>query len=386
MIFEKNAATKNFQLKSFPLKPMLIIFLFLAAITLAVFLFLQHPKFGKAPSGKRLERIKNSPNYRDGQFQNLNLTPQFSEDTFVPKAIWDFIFGKSENLIPAESFHFTKTDLKKLNPNENIYVWMGHSSYFLQIEGKKILIDPVFSGNASPVTFTTKAFAGADLYNTDDIPELDYLIITHDHWDHLDYETVTKLKSKVKKVITGLGTAEHLEYWKYDPSKIIELDWNEYADLGNEFKIYAEPARHFSGRTLAKNKSIWASFVFETPARKIFIGGDSGFDNHFENIGKKHGELDLAILENGQYNKDWPFIHLMPDEFLIAAKNLKAKRIIPVHNSKFALALHDWKEPLEEISILNETENLRIITPKIGEKIYWEDDSKVYERWWRTTK
>lgn len=365
---------------------MIIIIFFLAAVVLAVFLFLQHPKFGKAPSGKRLERIKNSPNYRDGQFQNLKETPQFSEDTFIPKAIWNFIFGKNENLIPKESFHFTKTDLKNLDPKENIYVWMGHSSYFLQIEGKKILVDPVFSGNASPVNFTTKAFQGADLYTTNDIPELDYLIITHDHWDHLDYETVTRLKPKVKKVITGLGTAEHLEYWKYDPSKIIELDWNENSDLGNGFTIYAEPARHFSGRTFAKNKAFWASFVFETPSRKIYFGGDSGLDDHFENIEKKHGAVDLAILENGQYNKDWPYIHLMPEEFLVAAKNLKAKRIIPVHNSKFALALHDWRDPLEKISTLNESEKLRIITPKIGEKIFWEDDSKVYEKWWRNAK
>lgn len=363
---------------------MVILFLIIAVLAVALFLFFQHPKFGKAPSGKRLERIKKSPNFRKDQFVNLSFTPQLAENTSILKVLFRFIFGKDKNLIPPQNFNFTQTNLKDLDPTENIYIWMGHSSYFLQIDGKKILVDPVFSGNASPVTFTTKAFSGTDLYTTDDIPELDYLIITHDHWDHLDYETVKKLNPKVKQVITGLGTAEHLEYWNYDPKKIIELDWEENFDLGNGFKIYAETARHFSGRTFKRNQAIWASFIFETPTKKIYIGGDSGFDTHFEKIGKKYGGFDLAILENGQYNEDWRYIHLLPEEFFVAAKKLKTKRIIPVHNSKFALSLHDWKEPLTKIKSFNETENLRFITPKIGEKVNWEDDHKVYKNWWES--
>ncbi len=365
------------------LKNLMITFLIIISVLAAgTYLFLQQEQFGKLPSGKRLERIKNSPNYKDGSFKNVNLTPQLAEDTSMPEVMFRFLFGKKENLIPKQKFNFTKTDLKNLDPKENVYIWMGHSSYFIQIDGKKILVDPVFSGNASPLSFTTKAFPGSDLYTSDDIPELDYLIISHDHWDHLDYGTVKKLNPKVKQVITGLGTGEHLEYWNYDPKKIIELDWEENFDLGNGFKIYCETARHFSGRGLKRDKAIWASFVFETPLRKIYIGGDSGFDNHFEKIGNKYGGFDLAILENGQYNKDWRYIHLMPEEFLTAAKNLKTKRVIAVHNSKFALATHSWKEPLEKISAFNEKENQRLITPKIGEKVNWEDDSKVYEKWW----
>lgn len=365
---------------------MIIVLLVIALFSAGIFLFMQHPKFGKAPSGKRLERIQKSPHYKKDAFDNLSHTPQLAEDTSMPEVLFRFLFGKSKNLIPSQQFNFTKTDLKTLNPNENIYVWMGHSSYFIQIDGKKILVDPVFSGSASPLSFNIKAFAGTDLYTADDIPEFDYLIITHDHWDHLDFETVKKLNPKAKKVITGLGTGEHLEHWKYEPKKIIELDWGENFDLGNGFKVYAETARHFSGRTFKRNQAIWASFVFETPKRKIYIGGDSGFDDHFEKIGNKYGGFDLAILENGQYNKDWRYIHLLPAEFLVAAKNLKAKRTIPVHNSKFSLALHDWKEPLEKISSLNEEETLRLLFPKIGEKIDWEDDSKVYEKWWEAYK
>ncbi|MBW8360340.1 MAG: MBL fold metallo-hydrolase [Weeksellaceae bacterium] len=362
---------------------MISVLILIAVLASGTFLFLQHPIFGKTPTGKRLERIQNSSHYKDGKFNNLNNTPQLAEDTSMPEVMFRFLFGKKESLRPKQKFNFTKTELKRLPTDENVYIWMGHSSYYMQIDGKKILVDPVFSGNASPVSFTTKAFEGTDLYTADDIPELDYLIISHDHWDHLDYETVKKLKSKVKKVITGLGTAEHLEYWDYDPKKIIELDWGENADLGNGFKVYCEAARHFSGRGLKRDQAIWASFVFETPKQRIYIGGDSGYDDHFKKIGDKFGSFDLAILENGQYNKDWRYIHFMPGENIKAMKELKAKRMIPVHNSKFALAVHAWDEPLRKMMEMN-TQNARIITPKIGEKVNWEDDAKVYERWWES--
>lgn len=352
-------------------------------IVLTAFCIMKQKKFGKAPSGKRLERILKSPNYKNGKFHNLNFTPQFAEGSSVPEVMFRFIFGKSKNNIPKTEFKFEKTDLKSLDPKDNIYVWMGHSSYFLQIDGKKFLVDPVLSGYASPFSFTTKAFKGSDLYQPEDIPKLDYLIITHDHWDHLDYETVPKLFSKTPKIITGLGTGEHLEFWGYNPSNIIELDWHESADLEDGFKITAEPARHFSGRGLKRDQAIWASFVLETPQQKIYLGGDSGYGDHFKKIGEKYGTLDLAILENGQYNKDWRYIHFLPGENITAMKDLKAKRMIPVHNSKFALALHSWSEPLEKMYELN-TENLRILYPKIGEKVNWLDDNKRYEKWWET--
>ncbi|MCQ4034696.1 MBL fold metallo-hydrolase [Kaistella montana] len=360
---------------------MIIFLILIGIVALSTFLILRHPKFGKAPSGERLQRILKSPHYKNGKFDNLNPTPQLAEDTSMPEVLFRFLFGKKENLRPSQKLSFSKTNLKEITTDENVFIWMGHSSYFMQIDGKKILVDPVFSGNASPFSFTTKAFDGTDIYSVDDIPELDYLVITHDHWDHLDYETVKKLQPKVKKVITGLGTGEHLEFWNYDPEKIIELDWHEQSDLGNGYQVYCEPARHFSGRGLKRDQAIWASFVFETPNQRIYIGGDSGYDDHFKKIGEKYGSFDLAILENGQYNKDWRYIHMMPGENIKAMKDLNAKRMIPVHSSKFALATHEWNEPLEKITQFN-TENQRIITPKIGEKADYLNDTKIYEQWW----
>lgn len=350
-------------------------------LTAIVIVFMKQPQFGKKPSGNRLERIKKSPHYRDGQFQNLNPTPQLAEDTSMPKVLFKFFFSKKENITPKKKFIFTKSDLKNLDPEENIYVWMGHSSYFMQIEGKKILVDPVFSGNASPLSFTTKAYSGADIYSVEDIPELDYLVITHDHWDHLDYKTVKALRPKVNKLITGLGTAEHLEYWGYHSSNTIELDWFESSDLENGFRINAEPARHFSGRGFKRNQAIWASFVLETPNYKIYLGGDSGYDDHFKKIGNKYGKIDLAILELGQYNHDWKYIHMLPGEQLQAMLDLNAEILIPVHNSKFSLAMHAWHEPLEKIHELNQ-DNRKIITPKIGTKVYWQEESEFSE-WWK---
>ena len=166
------------------------ILLLVGIVSVSAYFIMKQQKFGKAPSGQRLERVLKSPHYKNGRFYNLNLTPQLAEDTSMPEVMFRFLFGKTPNKTPQNAFHFEKTDLKKLNPNENFYVWMGHSSYFIQLDGKKILVDPVLSGYASPFSFTTKAFKGSDMYKSEDIPALDYLVITHDHWHHLDYETV----------------------------------------------------------------------------------------------------------------------------------------------------------------------------------------------------
>jgi len=357
-----------------------LILLVTVVLGVATFIFLQQPQFGKSPSGARLERIEKSPNYKNGKFQNQSYTPNLAEDTNFFKVFYRFIFGKTPNAIPQKAFHFTKTDLKNLNPDENVYVWMGHSSYFIQIDRKKILVDPVFSGAASPVKFTGKSFPGSDIYSAEDIPELDYLIITHDHWDHLDYETVTKLRPKVKHVITGLGTGEHLEYWKYNPKIITELDWYEKSDLGNRFKITAEPARHFSGRGLKRDQAIWASFVLETPSKTIYIGGDSGYDSHFKKIGEEFS-IDFAILEDGQYNKDWRYIHMLPEEHDKAMTDLNAKVLLPVHNSKFKLAQHEWDEPLNTLE-KNKKGNYKILTPAIGEKLPLDNENYKTKKWW----
>lgn len=357
---------------------------FLIVILLAVFIFLRHPKFGKHPKGERLNRIKNSPNYKNGAFHNISPTPALTEGASYFSVLTEFFFAKKPRLTPKSLIPAIKTNLLNADIKESILVWFGHSSYYFQVDGKRFLVDPVFCGYAAPVSFTAKAFKGTDIYTPDDIPEIDYLIITHDHWDHLDYDTVQQLQSKIGTVICGLGVGEHFEHWGFDTARIIEKDWNETVELESGFTIRTAPARHFSGRTLKRNQSLWMSYILQTPTMNMYIGGDSGYDSHFAEIGNKFGEFDIAILENGQYDINWRYIHLLPDEFLKATAELKAKRVFPVHNSKFAIANHSWDAPLETITELNKNIGINLITPKIGEAINLKDTEQQFGKWWKS--
>ena len=253
---------------------------------------------------------------------------------------------------------------------------------FHQLDGKRILVDPVFSGNASPIPGTVVSFKGTERYKVEDLPNIDYLIISHAHYDHVDYESLIKLKSKTKKVICGLGVGADFEEWGYTVNDILEKDWNETIDLGSGFFIHTTPARHFSGRGFSRNNTLWMSYVFQSPSMKIYIGGDSGYDTHYATIGKKFGPIDLAILEDGQYDKKWKYIHLMPEQGLQAAKDLNAKRLFPVHSSKFVLANHPWDEPLMKITELNKKVKIPLVTPIIGEFVYLKNDKQVFKQWW----
>ena len=360
-------------------------FVIILLLVLIVFFYMQQPQFGKAPSGDRLEKIKQSPNYKNGQFQNLTYTPALTEGASYTGVMKTFFFGKSKRNKPNHRLPSKKIDLLHLNASEQVLVWFGHSSYFMQLDGKKILIDPVLSGSASPIKFTTPSFPGSDVYTTDDLPDIDYLFISHDHYDHLDYETIVKLQPKVKKVITGLGVGAHLEYWGYDPGKIIEKDWNQELILDDGFKVNTTPARHFSGRKFKRNHTLWMSFVVTTPSHKIFIGGDSGYDTYFATTGTLFGPFDLVILENGQYNENWKYIHMMPEEVVQAAKDLKAKNLLPVHWSKFALSIHDWDEPMIRVTKEAKRKAMPVVHPMIGEAVYLNNTTSSTE-WWKEIK
>lgn len=350
-------------------KVQMIIGIVTSIIILAVvagWAFVNQPSFGRTPRGERLERIKNSPHYKDGEFQNLHSTVLMTTQRGRMGAMWDFLFKKQQGVRPEQALQVVKTDLKNLPRDENLLVWFGHSSYFIQADGKRILVDPVFC-MASPVSFANKPFEGTDVYRPDDMPDIDYLVITHDHWDHLDYQTVMQLKNRVGKVICPLGVGEHFEYWGFDKERLVELDWFEDATLNENFLIHCLPTRHFSGRFLKSNQALWASFLIETPSQKIYMGGDGGYDTHFAEIGKKYPGIDLAILENGQYNEDWKYIHTMPIYLSRVANDLKAKKYLTVHHSKFALARHPWDEPIKNAMKLKSVDSLNVLMPTIGE-------------------
>lgn len=353
----------------------------LALTGFLLLLFFQHPQFGKRPRGSYRKGLERSPHFNKGQFHNLMPTPAFAPDTTYWKIFQKMLFGASPRKRPSRPLPSVKTNLRDLSPSENALVWFGHSSYFLQIDRMKFLVDPVFSGSASPLPFGTRSFKGSDIYCPEDMPSIDVLVITHDHWDHLDYRTIKALRSKIHRVIAPLGTAPHFLKWGFEEQQVQELDWHESAKLKEGFTLHAVPSRHFSGRTFLRNTSLWSAYVLRTSNWQLFLGGDSGYGSHFKTIGEKFGPFDLVILENGQYNPDWRYIHLLPEQFFSAARDLRAKNVLPVHNSKFSLSLHAWDAPLRAVSQLKSEQDPPLWTPRIGEKVNL-DHPGPFDAWW----
>lgn len=355
------------------------------AIVLLYFIITRQEVFGSEAKGERLLKMQRSGNYKNKQFQNLTYTPALAEGYSMPKVMFSFLFDKKDPLIkPLHKIPSIHTDLRSLRKDQDVFVWLGHSSYYIQTNDVSFLIDPVLSPYGSPFRFFNKAFSGADIFKPEDIPAIDYLIITHDHYDHLDYPTVKAIKDRVGHVILPLGVGAHFEKWGYKADQLIEEDWGTEVNLKNNIKIIFTPARHFSGRKMKRNVTLWTSYVLITPDKKLFLGGDSGYDTHFKMIGEQYGPFNFAIIENGQYNEAWKYIHALPEDVIQASIDVKAKNIIPVHSSKFALALHPWNEPLQKITNLAKDKELHLLTPMIGESVDLNAQDNHFGKWWDT--
>ena len=359
-----------------------LVLLILIVLFLGVFAFLHQSRFGKNPEGARLERISQSGNYVDGKFMNQLETPLFTSDDSVIAVLLKGLVTSKERLVPKGVLPSVKTDLHALDEKKDIVVWLGHSSYYVQLAGKRILIDPVLSSYASPFFLFNRAFAGTTLYRPSDIPDIDYLLITHDHWDHLDYDTVKALKLRVKKVVTGLGVGSHMEYWGYPESAVQEADWNTELRQVDGLDIHVLPARHFSGRSVTRDKTLWVSFALEAGGKRLFFSGDSGYGPHFAEIGKQFGSFDLAVLEDGQYDKRWARIHMMPEETAQAAVDLGTKAVLPAHSGKFAIAHHAWDEPFVRLAEASRGKAYRLLTPEIGEPVDLDEKEQLFPYWW----
>ena len=330
----------------------------LSGIVLAV---LSHPAFGLWRHVSK-ERIQASPNYRDGMFQNQEPTPQFTGDSAsTRRTFWRFLTNKDTLRVPQTPIPAVKTDLKNLPTDSDWLVWFGHSSYLFCVNGKRYLVDPVLKPEW-PSSMMLKAFSGTDIYRPNDLPDIDVLIITHEHWDHMDYATLRDIRDRVKSVICPLGIADYLRYWGYSDNVITEMDWYE-ASGG----ITCLPSRHFSNRLLGKrNQTLWASFLVEAGGRKVYIGGDGGYDKRFAQIHERFGSVDLALLENGQYNANWKYIHTMPEDLEKVIMDLQAKQVFTVHHDKFALSVHPWYEPENVVHNIAAKHNINLLDAPIG--------------------
>jgi len=349
-----------------------------SAIVILIFIVLNLPVFGKYPNGLRLAKIKALPNYKNGSIQNLSYTPTKPDDVTYLEMIRKVMKGNKNAApnypLPIQSPNFA-------NSTELKITWFGHSSYLIQVDGLNILVDPVFSKKTSPFQFMgTSNFEGTDFIKPKDLPALDIVLITHDHYDHLDYHTIKALKDKTALFVTSLGVGAHLVHWGIKSEFIVELAWDEQQSPLAGITFLAQPARHFTGRKFKRNQTAWSSFVLKTKQYNLFIGGDSGYDSHFKIIGDQHGPFDLAILECGQYNKMWPYIHMFPEEVAQASIDLKAKKLLPVHWGKFRLALHDWDDPIKRIVKSAEIHQINLLTPQIGQSFTLNETS--FKQWW----
>ena len=287
--------------------------------------------------------------------------------------MWGILFRRDNGRVPVDTLPAVKTDLRSLPKDKDWFVWFGHSSYLFQVGGKRFLVDPLLKMEF-PASLMLKPFAGTDIYSPDDMPEIDYLIITHEHWDHMDYATLRDLRSKVRHAVCPLGVAQYLVYWGYDQSIISEMDWYDRSPMTDDQlpKITCLPSRHFSNRLLGgRNQTLWAAFMVEVGDRKVYVGGDGGYDDRFRQGREQFGKIDLAVMENGQYNPNWAYIHMLPKDLEQAIKDMQPEQVITVHHNKFALSTHAWSEPENVAHAIAERNAVKLLDQPIGTVIYF---------------
>jgi L-ascorbate metabolism protein UlaG (beta-lactamase superfamily) len=368
------------------LKRMLIAILtiFIVLFVLVALFVNLSPEFGGTISDTQKEQFLKSENYKDGVFENIGGVKMSMGFNDYVKSMRGF-FGPQPNTRPEGKLPVSKVDsLDLVNYDGRArLVWFGHSTFLYQIYGKNILIDPMLGPVPAPHPLLGgKRFSENLPIDIEKLPSIDMVILSHDHYDHLDYASILKLKDKVKMFFTPLGVGSHLVEWGVDKNRIIEMDWwDETSHDG--FSIKCTPAQHFSGRGLTdRGKTLWSGWVVQNDSTNIFFSGDSGYGNHFKEIGQNYGPFDFAMLECGQYNALWKEIHMMPEETAQAGIDVKAKTIMPIHWGAFKLAMHPWTDPVVRVTQRAKELNMPIVTPIIGEYIYLDQPSQYKEEWW----
>jgi L-ascorbate metabolism protein UlaG (beta-lactamase superfamily) len=283
---------------------------------------------------------------------------------------WSALLAKPDGTSPAHPLPVrTLTRQALLAAPDNTLVRLGHSAVLLKLAGEFYLTDPMFSQRASPVQWAGPKRYSAPPIAIEDLPPIKAVILSHDHYDHLDHASILALAGKTAHFLAPLGVGDRLVGWGVDPAKVQQFDWWQGSTIGG-VRFVATPTRHFSGRTLNdRNSTLWASWVITTDKVRVFFSGDSGYFDGFKAIGERYGPFDVALVETGAYDKQWPEVHMQPEQTLQAALDLKGAWLVPIHNGTFDLALHPWQDPLERITALAGARGLPLATPVIGEPL-----------------
>ena len=343
------------------------------------------PEFGSKSSAEKIESYKATGHFENGVFVNqieTTLDMSFKSMVSTMREFMKSNPSKTPNFdIPVQ--HVDSLELVK-EIDVTKLIWFGHSAFLLHLEGKNILIDPMFGDAPAPHPWLGgKRYSKSLPITIEKLPQIDVIIISHDHYDHLDYGSIQKLKNKTKMFYVPLGVAAHFESWGVDKNQIVEMDWWDHVSY-DSIKFTFAPSRHFSGRGLTdRSTTLWGSWIITGAQDNIYFSGDGGYGPHFKEIGTKHGPFDFAMMECGQYNEKWSQIHMMPEESAQAGIDVRANQVMPIHWGAFTLAMHSWTDPVERFLAKSEELNLNVVTPQIGEPIFIGKATPSYsEKWW----
>ena len=324
-----------------------------------------------------------SPQNADGRFRNLTPKPAASPEP-DGKTMWDFFFNKPADTVPAGPIPVHKLTRAELDAASDRSLYrLGHSTILMKLRGQWWITDPVFAERASPVQFAGPKRFHPPPIALDELPPIRGVLISHDHYDHLDRAAIKALAGKADYFLTPLGVGDRLADWGVPAEKVKQFDWwNGFSIDGLKFVL--TPTQHFSGRGLRDgNRTLWGSWVIIDGDKRVYFSGDSGYFDGFKRIGEQYGPFDLTLMETGAYNVEWPHVHMQPEETLQAHIDLKGRWLFPIHNGTFDLAMHAWDDPFEQVLKLGTARGIRISTPMMGERI---DINAPHEgeRWWRT--
>ncbi|KAA9339137.1 MBL fold metallo-hydrolase [Hymenobacter busanensis] len=360
----------------------LVVFLLLAGVAFANL----SPELGGKPTKAQRAAYAKSGHYHDGEFQNL-LPTEVMTGRGTAAVMWKFLFGKAPNRNPPGPLPMQPLDSLAIvhKPAGALRVtWFGHSASLVEIAGRNILFDPMLSVDMGPLSWVTPNRYNPQLAITaEQLPPIDAVLISHDHYDHLDYQTIRRLKDKTAHFYVPLGVGAHLLAWGVAPERVQELDWNDSVQVPG-LTIVSTPARHFSGRGLTnRNSTSWSSWVIKSATQRVFYSGDGGYGPHFQAIGRQHGPFDLALVECGQYDADWAQIHMMPEQSVQAAHDVRARVMLPVHWGAFTEANHAWNDPVQRAVAAATQRQLPIATPLLGQPVTLNGSPLPQTHWWQ---